>query len=85
MKTCEKYKDKKIFICHVCDMDNEEYSILAKDDEEAKKILVNYLNETYGPFNPPYTIPYDKNDIYCMDIESIKEDMIKENNEIKLL
>ena len=82
---CEKYKDKKIFICHVCDMDNEEYSILAKDDEEAKKILVNYLNETYGPFYPPYTIPYDNNDIYCIDIESIKEDMIKENNEIELL
>ena len=84
MKTCEKCKDKKIFICHVYGMDNE-YSILAKDDEECKKIMVNYLNIVYGPFNPPYTIPYDKNDIYCMDIESIKEDMIKENNEIKLL
>lgn len=81
---CKKCKDKKIFICHVYGMDNE-YSILAKDDEEAKKILVNYLNIAYGPFNPPYTIPYDKNDIYCMDIESIKEDMIKENNEIELL
>ena len=35
---CIKYKDKKIFICHVYGMDNE-YSILAKDNEEAKKIL----------------------------------------------
>jgi len=81
---CEKYKNKKIFICHVGGMDNE-YSILAKDNEEAKKILVNYLNTSYGPFNRPYTIPYDKNDIYCMDIEHLKEDMIKENNEIELL
>ena len=31
------------------------------------------------------TLPYDTNDIYCMDIESIKEDMIKENNVIELL
>lgn len=81
---CEKYKNKKIFICHVYGMDNE-YSILAKNDEEAKKILVDHLNKIYGPFNPPYIIPYDKTDIYCMDIESIKEDMIKENNEIELL
>ena len=80
----EKYKNKKIFICHVYGMNNE-YSILAKNDEKAKKMLVNYFNKTYGPFNPPYTIPYDKNDIYCMDIESIKEDMIKENNEIEIL
>lgn len=69
---------------YIYGMDNE-YSILAKNDEEAKKILVDYLNKTYGSFNPPYIIPYDKNDIYCMDIESIKEDMIKENNEIELL
>lgn len=81
---CEKYKDKKIFICHVYGTNNE-YSILAKDDEEAKKILVDFLNKTYGPFNPPYTIPYNNADIYCMDIESIKEDMIKENNEIEVL
>lgn len=53
--------------------------------KKLKKMLVDYLNKTYGPFNPPYTIPYDKNDIYCMDIESIKEDMIKENNEIEIL
>lgn len=32
----EKYKNKKIFICHVYGMNNE-YSILAKNDEEAKK------------------------------------------------
>ena len=81
---CEKYKNKKIFICRVIGMSNE-YSVLAKDTEEAKKILVNYLNKTYGPFNPPYTIPFNKTDIYCMDVESIKEDMIKENNEIELL
>lgn len=81
---CEKYKNKKIFICHVCGMDNE-YSILAKDDEEVKKLLVDYLNKTYGPFNPPYTIPFNKTDIYCMDIESIKEDMIKENTVIEVL
>ena len=81
---CVKYKNKKIFICHVYGVDNE-YSILAKDDEEAKKILVDFLNKTYKPFNPPYTIPYNNADIYCMDIESIKEDMIKENNEIELL
>lgn len=84
MKSCKKCKDKKIFICHVCGMDNE-YSILAKDEEKAKKILVDYLNKIYGPFNPPHTVPYDNGDIYCMDIESIKEDMIKENNEIELL
>ena len=44
---CDEYKNKKIFICHVIigiGMYNE-YSILAKDDEEAKKILVNYLNK----------------------------------------
>ena len=82
---CEKYKDKKIFICHdIYRKDNEEYSILAKDAEEAKKILVDFLNKTYESY-PPYTLPYDNNDIYCMDIESIKEDMIKENNEIELL
>ena len=33
---CDKYKNKKIFICHVYGMNNE-YSILAKNDEEAKK------------------------------------------------
>ena len=82
---CVKYKNKKIFICRVIGINNE-YSILAKNDEEAKKILVGYLNKTYGPFNPPYTIPFNKTDIHCMmDIESIKEDMIKENNEIELL
>ena len=81
---CDEYKNKKIFICHVYGMDNE-YSILAKDDEEAKKILVDFLNKTYGPFNPPHTIPYNNADIYCMDIESIKEDMIKRNNVIELL
>ena len=84
MKTCKKCKDKKIFICHVYGMDNE-YSILAKDNEECKKIMVNYLNSTYRPFNPPYTVPFNNSDVYCMDIESIKEDMIKENNEIELL
>ena len=81
---CDKYKNKKIFICHVCGMDNE-YSILAKDDEEAKKILVDYLNKTYGPFDPPHTVPYNNGDIYCINIESLKEDMIKENNEIEFL
>ena len=81
---CVKYKDKKIFICHVYGINNE-YSVLAKDYEEAKKILVDFLNKTYEPFNPPYTIPYNNADIYCMDIESIKEDMIKENNEIEVL
>ena len=84
MEMCEKYKDKKIFICHVYGMDNE-YSILAKDDDECKKIMVNYLNNTYRPFTPPYTVPFNNSDVYCMDIESIKEDMIKENNEIELL
>ena len=58
---CEIYKDKKIFICHVYGMNNE-YSILAKDDEEAKKILVDFLNKTYGSFNLPYTIPYNRTD-----------------------
>ena len=48
-------------------------------------MLVDYLNKTYGPFNPPYTIPFNKTDIYCMDVESIKEEMIKEDNEIELL
>ena len=81
---CEKYKNKKIFICHVYGMNNE-YSILAKNDEEAKKILVDYLNKTYGPFNPPYTIPFNKTDIYSLDVESIKEDMIKEDHEIEVL
>ena len=32
----EKYKNKKIFICHVYGINNE-YSILAKNDEKAKK------------------------------------------------
>lgn len=81
---CVKYKNKKIFICRVIGINNE-YSVLAKDDEEAKKILVDYLNKTYGPFNPPHTISFNNNDVYCMDIESIKENMIKENNEIELL
>lgn len=81
---CIKYNDKKIFICQVRGINNE-YSVLAKDSEEAKKIMVKYVNETYGPFNPPHIVPYDKTDIYCLDVESIKEDMIKENNEIGLL
>ena len=38
MEMCKKYNDKKIFICHVIGMNNE-YSILAKNDKEAKKIL----------------------------------------------
>ena len=54
-------------------------------DDFQKKILVDYINKTYGPFNPPHTVPYNNTDIYCMDIESIKEDMIKEDNEIELL
>lgn len=41
-----KYKNKKIFICRVIGMNNE-YSILAKNDEEAKKILVDYLNNLW--------------------------------------
>lgn len=45
----EKYKNKKIFICHVYGMNNE-YCILAKSDEEAKKMLVNYLNKTLWTF-----------------------------------
>ena len=53
--------------------------------KKLKKILVDYLNNTYRPFNPPYTVPFNNSDVYCMDIESIKEDMIKENNEIELL
>ena len=54
MKMCEKCKDKKIFICHVYGMNNE-YSILAKDNEECKKIMVNYLNSTY---RPSHTVPF---------------------------
>lgn len=80
----EKHKNKKIFICHVYGMDNE-YSVLAKNDVEAKKIVVKHLNETYGPFDPPHIIPYDTTDVYCMDIESIKEEMIRENNELEVL
>ena len=53
--------------------------------KKLKKILVDYLNNTYRPFNPPYTVPFNNSDVYCMDIESIKEEMIKENNEIELL
>ena len=81
---CEKYKNKKIFICHVIGMSNE-YSILAKDTEEAKKILVKYLNKTYGPFNPPYTIPFNKTDIYFIDTEGLKEHMLNNNTEIEVL
>ena len=51
-----------------------------------KKMVVEFVNKTYkGNFNHPYIIPYNETDIYCMDVESIKEDMIKENKEIELL
>ena len=81
MKMCEKCKDKKIFICHVYGMNNE-YSILAKDNEECKKIMVNYLNNTY---RPSHTVPFNNTDVYCMDIESIKEHMLNNNTEIEVL
>ena len=76
---------KKIFICSVKGM-NTNYSVLANSSNEAKKMVVEFVNKTYkGNFNHPYIIPYSEIDIYCMDVESIKEDMIKENNEIELL
>lgn len=81
---CNKYKNKKIFICRVGGMDNE-YFILAKDNKEAKKILVEHLRKRFGTCLPPHIVPYDEHDIYCVDPESVKEDMIKENNEILLL
>ena len=76
---------KKLFICSVKGM-NTNYSVLANDSNEAKKMVVEFVNKTYrGNFNHPYIIPYNEADIYCMDIESIKEDMIKESNEIEVL
>ena len=42
-------------------------------------MVVESVNKTYrDKFNHPYIAPYSETDIYFMDIESIKEDMIKE-------
>ena len=81
---CDKYKNKKLFICSVGGIDTD-YSVLANDSDEAKKMMVKFINKIYGPFDPPHIVPYDESDIYCMDIESIKEDMIKNNNDIEVL
>ena len=81
---CEKYKNKKLFICSVKGLDTD-YSVLANDSDEAKKMMVKFVNKTYGPFDPPHIVPYDESDIYFIDAESLKEHMITNNTEIEVL
>ena len=69
----ENCKDKKIFICRICGLVNaNDYFVLAKDAEEAKKIVAKHS-------------PLMSNDIRCFTIDDVRKDMIKENNEIELL
>jgi hypothetical protein len=62
-----------------------DYSVLANDSDEAKKMMVKFINKTYGPFDPPHIIPYNESDIYFIDAESLKEHMIANNTEIEVL
>ena len=76
---------KKIFICSVKGMDTN-YSVLANSSNEAKKMVVEFVNKTYkGNFNHPYIIPYSETDIYFIDAEGLKEHMITNNTEIEVL
>lgn len=66
-----KPNDKKFFICRICSVTNYyDYFILAENAKEAKEILTKHS-------------PLMSDDIYCTDIETIKEDMIKANDVIK--
>ena len=77
---------KKLFICHTFRSDNDtQYAVLADNSEEAKKIVVNFVNKHYEPFTPPYTVPYSSDDIGIMDVESVKQSMIAENSSLEVL
>ena len=76
---------KKLFICSVKGMTTN-YSVLANNSNEAKKMVVELVNKTYrGNFNHQYIIPYSEADIYFIDAEGLKEHMIKNNTEIEVL
>ena len=81
---CNKYENKKLFICSVGGM-HTYYAVLANNSDEAKKMMVKFINKLYEPFNPPHTIPYDESDICFIDTEGLKEIMIKNNTEIEVL
>jgi hypothetical protein len=73
MRKRNKNKDKKIFICRICTYtDVYDYFVLAKSEEEAKEILIKHSPLMLKPEG-----------IICMDLKSIKKDMIKENKEMK--
>ena len=76
---------KKLFICSVKGM-NTNYSVLANDSNEAKKMVVESVNKTYrDKFNHPYIAPYSETDIYFIDTEGLKEHMLNNNTEIEVL
>ena len=76
---------KKLFICSVKGM-NKNYSVLANDSNEAKKMVAEFVNKTYrGNFNHPYITPYNEADIYFIDAEGLKEHMINNNTELDVL
>ena len=78
-------ENKKLFICSVKGMDKN-YSVLANDSNEAKKMMVEFVNKTYrNNFNHPYITPYSETDIYFIDAEGLKEHMINNNTEIEVL
>ena len=78
-------ENKKLFICSVKGMTTN-YSVLANDSNEAKKMMVEFVNKTCRDnFNHPYITPYSETDIYFIDTEGLKEHMINNNNEIESL
>ena len=78
-------ENKKLFICSVKGM-NINYSVLANDSNEAKKMVVESVNKTYrDKFNHPYIAPYSETDIYFIDTEGLKEHMLNNNTEIEVL
>ena len=78
-------ENKKLFICSVKGM-TKNYSVLANNSNEAKKMMVEFVNKTYRDnFNHPYITPYSETDIYFIDTEGLKEHMLNNNTEIEVL
>ena len=78
-------ENKKLFICSVKGM-TKNYSVLANNSNEAKKMMVESVNKTYrDEFNHPYIAPYSETDIYFIDTEGLKEHMLNNNTEIEVL
>jgi hypothetical protein len=78
--------DKKLFICFIIFSSNAgtNYAVLANNAEEAKKIVVDFINKQYKS-NPPYTVPYTTDDIGFMDVEGLKQIMIDNQETLKVL